>query len=839
MKNNILSKKHKEFLQIISVKKYILSYIIAAATISISFFVLVKPENYILLVSIVYTVLGFLGIITAKYLRNEKILIESLIDKTNLFASSAKLVSDLFIIVKKDGTVIYSDTEFSLFFENKNKPKLMHIEQLKDFDSFTNETFVKIQKALDKSETVALPISINSQTKNKKIVYLKVSPILIDAYHNKTKTMVLTSSDTKVPSGCFLINIKKTTAKRKYIKYVDHHGLGWYRLDDKGNISFANEKFAKDIGYDLNEIIKNPLPLASLINNKNEQFNVLNNFSESIEIINKNKDKKNYFINQVLVDDKINKKYFEAVVIDIPNGYQEVNTTKTIFSDNETIKSLPLPCAIVDFSGKINIANSSFEELFKSNDDDNIINLIARGDREVVKTNIDFANSINYKSNKSINISFENNNEKKASLYLSPLVKNKKVTGVICHVVDTTEFKNLEMHFAHSQKMQAVGQLAGGIAHDFNNLLTAMIGFCDLLLGRHPAGDKSFADIMQIKQNANRAANLVSQLLAFSRKQTLQPKIINITDVFADLSNLIGRLIGEDIGLRFIHGKDLWNVKVDQGQLEQVIMNLAVNARDSMEGGGILSITTKNFQVKNADIDISDNMLSPVENEKIDLGDYVLIEVKDNGCGMGKDLINKIFEPFFSTKKIGSGTGLGLATVYGIIKQTNGYIYVDSKVGNGTKFSIFLRRFNDITEKKTYNTKISTPVLARDLTGTGTILVVEDESPVRLFAVSALTNKGYKILEADCAEQALKIIESEGEKIDVIITDVVMPGMKGTTMIEKISAIYPNIKVIFMSGYAEDAFFSSFGSEHKFNFLQKPFSLKQLVTKVKTINEES
>lgn len=402
---------------------------------------------------------------------------------------------------------------------------------------------------------------------------------------------------------------------------------------------------------------------------------------------------------------------------------------------------------------------------------------------------------------------------------------------VVFHLIDNTEQKNLEMRFAHSQKMQAVGQLAGGVAHDFNNLLTAMIGFCDLLLMRHPAGDPSFADIMQIKQNANRAANLVRQLLAFSRRQTLQPKILDITDVLAELSHLIRRLIGENIELNMQHGRDMGMIKVDQGQLEQVIINLAVNARDAMNNGGELTIRTSDVRITPATRP-GRNMISPAAEDSITDGSYVLVEVVDTGCGIPKELIQQIFEPFFSTKEVGSGTGLGLSTVYGIVKQTGGYIYVNSQPNLGTTFSIYFPRYESENNAAADNHDKQG---AADLTGSGTILLVEDETPVRTFAARALGNKGYKVLEADSAETALDIINQQGERIQIIITDVIMPGMTGPDMVVKILETYPDIKVIFISGYAEDAFVNSYGPDREFNFLPKPFTLKQLAAKVKEV----
>jgi two-component system cell cycle sensor histidine kinase/response regulator CckA len=419
--------------------------------------------------------------------------------------------------------------------------------------------------------------------------------------------------------------------------------------------------------------------------------------------------------------------------------------------------------------------------------------------------------------------------EKTVALFVSRLeTADGALAGLILHFIDLTEQKNLEVQFAQSQKMQAVGQLAGGVAHDFNNLLTAMIGFCDLLLMRFRPGDQSFADIMQIKQNANRAANLVRQLLAFSRQQTLQPRVIRIGEVLSELSHLLNRLLGENVELKMIHGRDLGPVRVDQGQLEQVIINLAVNARDAMTNGGTLTIRTLNVESK-----------EPIQHalEIMPSGAYILIEVTDDGVGIPREIIGRIFEPFFSTKEIGSGTGLGLSTVYGIVKQTGGFIFVESAVGSGTKFSIYLPRHDEVEAGVTVRPvgELGEPLGPLDLTGTGTVLLVEDEDPVRMFSARALRNKGYTVLEAKSGEAAIKIIEEGVETIDLIITDVVMPRMDGPTMIKLVREKLPDMKVIFISGYTEDTFRKRLDNEHGIHFLPKPFSLKQLATKTKEI----
>ncbi|MFV3076156.1 ATP-binding protein [Niveispirillum fermenti] len=400
---------------------------------------------------------------------------------------------------------------------------------------------------------------------------------------------------------------------------------------------------------------------------------------------------------------------------------------------------------------------------------------------------------------------------------------------LILYLVDMTNQKNLEAQFVQSQKMQAIGQLAGGVAHDFNNLLTAMIGFCDLLLLRHKPGDHSFTDIMQIKQNANRAANLVRQLLAFSRQQTLQPRILSVTDVLAELSNLLRRLIGENIELRMMHGRDLGLVKVDQGQLEQVIINLCVNARDAMvETGGKLTIVTSNLPVA-----------APVQRatETLPAGDYVVIEVIDTGIGIPQENLQRIFEPFFSTKELGSGTGLGLSTVYGIVRQTGGFIFVDSAPGDGAKFSIYLPRHRE--EGGSPPAPERGEKGAADLTGVGRILLVEDEDAVRIFSARALRNKGYEVVEAKSGEAALEILRApDRPAVDLIITDVVMPQLDGPAMIRAVREFMPDVKVIFISGYAEERFRSAVGGGEAVEFLPKPFSLKQLAGKVKEVMDD-
>jgi two-component system cell cycle sensor histidine kinase/response regulator CckA len=369
--------------------------------------------------------------------------------------------------------------------------------------------------------------------------------------------------------------------------------------------------------------------------------------------------------------------------------------------------------------------------------------------------------------------------------------------------------------------MQAVGQLASGIAHDFNNVLTPIIGFADLLLAKMRPTDPAFADVMNIKQNANRAANLVRQLLAFSRRQTLQPKVHSLTEAMSDLGNLLGRVLGEKVGLKISHGRDLGLVLVDIHQFEQVVINLAVNARDAMPDGGTLTVRTYN---------VSEEESRGIKADLMPAGEYVVCEVADTGSGISRDNLNKIWEPFFSTKDVGKGTGLGLSTVYGIVKQTGGFIFCDSELGKGTTFRICLPRHYPKPEAAAAKAEAE-PVRA-DYTGKGRILLVEDEDAVRAFAVRALASRGFTVIEADSGERALEVIAADDKGFELILSDVVMPEMDGPTLLRELRKRGIKTKVIFISGYAEDAFEKNLEGQKDFAFLAKPFSLKQLVEKV-------
>lgn len=392
--------------------------------------------------------------------------------------------------------------------------------------------------------------------------------------------------------------------------------------------------------------------------------------------------------------------------------------------------------------------------------------------------------------------------------------------GLVAVLSDATQLKTLEAQFVQSQKMQAIGQLAGGVAHDFNNLLTAISGHCDLLLLRHDKGDPDYADLVQINQNANRAASLVGQLLAFSRKQTLKPEILDLRDTLSDLAHLLNRLVGEKVRLRLGHDPALKPIRADKRQLEQVVMNLVVNARDAMPGGGEISIETEMLTLR-----------EPLTRDRATVapGSYVVVRVTDSGTGIPADKLPKIFEPFFTTKRQGEGTGLGLSTAYGIMKQTGGFIFCDSIVGQGTTFTLYFPAHDPLEE-------VAAPAqqAPRRVTraGEGVVLLVEDEAPVRAFASRALRLRGYTVIEAESAEEALKMLEDESLAIDVFVTDVIMPGMDGPTWVREALKVRPNTRVVFVSGYSEESLSETRDRIPNSVFLPKPFSLGELTATV-------
>ncbi len=486
------------------------------------------------------------------------------------------------------------------------------------------------------------------------------------------------------------------------------------------------------------------------------------------------------------------------------------------------INNAPIGIAEIDKEGGIRMANAAFIDLSqKVRRGAQLSAAIVQGERAALQQTLAAALSAEGSLHQ-IEANVEGESPRNVLFTFTRLAAEDDTAVVFA--VDKTENKSLEVQLAQSQKLLAVGQLASGIAHDFNNVLTPIIGFADLLLAKMRPTDPAFADVMNIKQNANRAANLVRQLLAFSRKQTLQPKVHVLTEALSDLGNLLGRVLGEKVELKIAHDRDLGFVLVDIHQFEQVIINLAVNARDAMPNGGTLTVRTYNVS-EDASRTIAPHLMPP--------GEYVACDVEDTGTGIPEHIREKIWEPFFSTKDVGKGTGLGLSTVYGIVKQTGGFIFCDSEVGKGTTFRIFLPRYHPQKTDEPVAEEKPAESPKRDYTGKERILLVEDEDAVRAFALRALTSRGYTVVEADSGESAIEKIEQDGKGFDLIISDVVMPEMDGPTLLRELRKRGIETKFVFVSGYPGEQFEQDLEGFTGFSFMPKPFSLKQLVEKVK------
>ncbi len=624
--------------------------------------------------------------------------------------------------------------------------------------------------------------------------------------------------------------------REKLVDFTDHAPVGFYAMDENGRFTFINATLARWLGSDIDSLLNGGTLHAYMEHppTKANPYDIKDDGGarQSAEVTIKGPAGRVFeaAINQSVVIEGEDKVRVRGVVHDLTS---EQKMSQALRDSEDRFKRFfaeaPLGIAMIDSNGVVSDSNQMLSDMLglPANDieDKEFIHFISEAQHERVKT---LLSDVRHKKITSDPIDIdlitaEGGEPKAVKIYASPLKGN----NVAMRIFDRTEQKILEEQVTQSQKMQAVGQLAGGVAHDFNNLLTAMIGFCDLLLLRHKAGDPSFNDIQQIKQNSNRASNLVRQLLAFSRQQQLTPKVLDITETLTELSHLIRRLIGVQIDLNLIHGKDLYDIKVDEGEIDQVGIKLADNARDAMGGKGDLRIETENVTLKKS---------KAVMNETMPVGHWVAIKVTDSGCGMDTDTINRIFEPFFTTKKVGEGTGLGLATVYGIIRQTGGYIEVDSTVGKGTSFIVYLPKYtktdaDDARERETKSIEKDMDVV--DLTGTATILLVEDEEPVRMFSSRALSNKGYQVLEADCGESGLEVMAGHDGKVDLVVTDVIMPEMDGPTMAQEILKTHPDMPIIFVSGYTEDRFKEEIGDNA--HFLPKPFTLQQLAAKVKEV----
>jgi two-component system, cell cycle sensor histidine kinase and response regulator CckA len=757
----------------------------------------------------------------------------ALAGRVDLLSQALEASPNAHLVVAPDGSIAYANAAFHRFFPELGHPPLDAIARRFAEDEGAASEFLRLRQDAARSGRAAGRLALRYGA-------------------GSTAWFSLSAHLLAGRPGYGLWSFEDVTARHemeqvirdeqmKLADFLDNAPTGFYSVDGDGRFLFVNQALAEWLGASAGELVESGARLKEFLVGEvpsgspaHAPFEGGGAGASRGEIVLRGRQGRTVYasISQsvVPVGDSLRTR---SVVRDLtPEREWEEALRLSRQRFQRFFANAPVGIALLDRQGRLEEANRALGELFGVPPGDligkTLVSFLSSDTQGEISSKL-AAVAEGRPFTRPVEVRLSGARDKSASLFVSRLgaVEEGGEAGVILHFIDTTEQKSLEAQFAQSQKMQAVGQLAGGVAHDFNNLLTAMIGFCDLLLLRFRPGDPSFADIMQIKQNANRAANLVRQLLAFSRQQTLQPRVLNITDVLAELSHLLRRLIGENIELKVVHGRDLGLVKVDQGQLEQVIINLAVNARDAMPGGGTLTIRTAN---------VSSEFPMRRGHEVMPPGEYVLAEVTDTGIGIPRENLARIFEPFFSTKEVGSGTGLGLSTVYGIVKQTGGFVFVDSETGKGAAFSIFLpRHAGGEAGASAKAADLGDASATRDLTGAGTLLLVEDEDPVRLFSARALRNKGYKVIEAKSGEAALEVITSGTEKVELLITDVVMPRMDGPNLVKHVRELYPDMKVIFISGYTEDAFRKRLDHDTDIHFLPKPFSLKQLAGKVKEV----
>ena len=617
------------------------------------------------------------------------------------------------------------------------------------------------------------------------------------------------------------------------IDFLDHAPAGFFSTDQRGVVTYMNATLAGWLDYDLAQVGLGGMKLSQLVAGSGAALVEAvaggpgEVRTEQIDVDLKRRGGQRLpvrLLHRVAFSSEGQPGDSRTLVLNRAAGEEpaeDLRAAEVRFA--RFFNSTPMAIAVLDAEGNVRRSNAAFAKLMpaalKGPETGRSV-FAGMTDRDAATVRVALAAALAGQTDQPpIDIGADGGQS--ARLFFATSEDSAPDAAAMLYALDTTEQRTLQENFAQSQKMQAIGQLAGGVAHDFNNVLTAIIGYSDLLLANHRPTDPSFQDIMQIKQNANRAAGLVRQLLAFSRRQTLRPQVLQVDDMLSELQMLMRRLVGEKIALELRHGRDLWLVKADLNQLEQVVVNLVVNARDAMPGGGRITLRTANVQPAEC-AGYREPLLAPAE--------YVLLEVVDTGAGIPAEIREKIFEPFFTTKEVGKGTGLGLSMVYGIVKQTGGFVFVDSTVGKGTTFRIFLPRH--IPDPAEIVPKVEAAKPAADLTGQGVILLVEDEEAVRACGARALASRGYTVLEAASGVEALQAVEEVDGKIDLIVSDVVMPEMDGPTMFGELRKRGIKAKVIFVSGYAEEAFSKNL-PEGEFGFMPKPFTLKQLIETVK------
>jgi len=805
--------------------------------------------NPVLISTIFLFCFGFASLVNAYYLYKFNAVNNAIEFQNSIYTAALRGDCDYCLVFNDEGEVVYADPRLQKLASEKVYKNLTELESLLQAFKVSPVKAQQVHDIVYREKYTNKSDDSKSHTKHDRSVMLK--PFQLD-----NDDFSITVSNLERPIGFTILKVTKVDEDHHISKIIEDIAVGYYEMDSMGHISKTNDYFAKMLGYEkidllnldtkLETHINKDESMDSLISNPSMENALVGNWQGFLTLKTKYKEHINVFVIQKALykdDGQIDKVIGYVIKLQndsllvksrgVEQGWIEYSW-KCFFANS------PYPVTILDKSGLVVKSNQAFVDMFSKDSIGEKFEEIFSGDaRELIKSQIDNLVSTNAipKSLSGIRTS----DKKILDVYMGKILDlNGDTYGFMVRIADMSQKVDLENSLSHAQRMQTIGHLVGSVAHDFNNLLTAISGFCDLLLMRHSIGDPSFAHVNQIKQSSDRATNLVQRLLAFSRKQTLKPQIINPSELLVDFSSVIQRLLGTDVNYNKLIQNNIWHVKVDPVQLEQVILNLVVNAHQAIEKDGELTIRLTNTSIKENDPKFNNIIIPPGEGLP-EAGDYVCMEVEDSGAGIPKDIVPKIFEPFFTTKAEKSGTGLGLSTVYGIVRQSGGYIYLKTEAGKGTTFYIYFKRHELSVDEQLEMQRVESDKVKEeaenklDYSGNGVIALVEDEDAVRLFAKSVLVSKGYEVLEYNCAKSAMESIHADLDRVDLIISDVMMPEMTGPAFIKEIRKTKPNIKVIFISGYGEEAFDEEYGNSRDFNFIPKPFKLKQLVAKVKEV----
>jgi two-component system cell cycle sensor histidine kinase/response regulator CckA len=819
--------------------------LIAAAT-AIVLFGRDNPEPYVLIFLAALATVGVFslfalasGILRLSSPQAGNPLIKSVVDS----AFEGLLVTDV------DGRVIYANAAYLDLIGASGPQDARPVERVFIGDADASEAIFRLLKAAREGKRLQEEVRVGpAQGRPARWLRLKIRPL----------------DGGRRGSGLTVWSLADVTRDRERqenvfqelqhaIDYLDHAPAGFFSAEPGGAIVYLNATLANWLEQDLASAVSGGLKLADLVSGDGAALlTTLRSAPGEVKTEVLDLDLKTRSGRPLPVR-LLHKVAFDAEGAPGASRTLVLNRARDHGSDPQRAAEVrfmrffhhtPMAIATIDRDGGIVRTNALFARLFQGliagGKESSVRAIVAQRDWPALEAAIGQA-AQGKGDIAPVDAMLAGNEERFGRFYVTAVGEQERdPEAAIVYALETTEQRALESKLLQQQKMDSIGQFAGGMAHDFNNMLNAIILANDFLLNAHKPTDPSFNDIMEIRQSANRAASLVRHLLAFSRKQTLRPQVLDLGEVLSDLTVVLRRLIGAKITLKVVHGRDLWPVRADLVQFEQVITNLAINARDAMPDGGQLELRSTNVSAQDS---------ARYRAKGMPAADYVLVEVADTGSGIPEALHEKIFVPFFTTKEVGKGSGLGLSTVYGIVKQTGGFIYFDTAEGKGTTFRIFLpRHVPSAGEVAAPLVPAEAPAVAgaidateqvrraasADLTGEGTILLVEDEEGLRALNARGLTSRGYTVLQASNGVEAMEVLAKADGKIDLVVSDVVMPEMDGPTLLRELRKRDPGLKIIFVSGYAEDAFEKHLPADgQQFDFLAKPFTLKQLVAKVK------